>query len=290
MPLDSPPSGLLVRWKLATQAAADPRLSRVDLAALLVILDHMNNASGEAWPSAETVAAKTGASVRSVIRSRLRLVALGYLIETAERGKPNRYRIGTPDAYVTPDTVVAPDAHVIQPLTPVSPTPDMGVTRPLTPVSAEPAYRTNLKNQPKEPTKKKRARDTRSVVGDSVSELVDLELPSKLKREVWQAYVEHRHRMGKKKRLTKSSALVCIELLRKWAHQGYDPNEIALTSIANGWQGLFEPSKPPVQSLADKVRRAAEDFADYQFGSAPTVDAKTAATLNERAARRLGDL
>ena len=123
-------SSLLLRWKSAMTAAADPRLSRVDLAAHLLILNYINNATGAAWPSAETVARGIGANVRSVIRARRKLVALGHLIETTMIGKPNRYRIGTPDTRVTPDMHVTPDTESTPPLTPVSLTPDTRVTDP----------------------------------------------------------------------------------------------------------------------------------------------------------------
>lgn len=147
-------SSLLLRWKSAMTAAADPRLSRVDLAAHMLILNYINNVTGAAWPSAETVARGIGANVRSVIRARRKLVALGHLIETTMIGKPNRYRIGTPDTRVTPDMHVTPDTESTPPLTPVSLTPDIPVTGPLTPVSAELVLMNQSKNQSKEPTKK----------------------------------------------------------------------------------------------------------------------------------------
>jgi len=159
----SPTSTLVARWKSAIAAASDPRLSRVDLAAHLLILGHINNATGEAWPSAETVARSIGANVRSVIRARRKLVALAHLSETTVTGKPNRYRIGTPDTRVTPDMHVTPDTESTPPLTPVSLTPDTSVIGPLTPVSPELVLINQSKNQSKEPDKKQRTRKTRAV-------------------------------------------------------------------------------------------------------------------------------
>ena len=253
-------SSLLLRWKSAMTAAADPRLSRVDLAAHLLILNYINNATGAAWPSAETVARGIGANVRSVIRARRKLVALGHLIETTMIGKPNRYRIGTPDTSVTPDMHVTPDTESTPPLTPVSLTPDIPVTGPLTPVSAELVLMNQSKNQSKEPTKK-RTQKARAGGQDQIHDLIALDLPEGLTRENWTAYVEHRAGMPKAKRLTATSAAMCLRKLKTWAAQGHDPNDIVCASIANGWQGLFEPKGPPATKPPGRVSVPSEQQA-----------------------------
>ena len=265
-------SSLLLRWKSAMTAAADPRLSRVDLAAHLLILNYINNATGAAWPSAETVARGIGANVRSVIRARRKLVALGHLIETTMIGKPNRYRIGTPDTRVTPDMHVTPDTESTPPLTPVSLTPDTRVTGPLTPVSAELVLMNQSKNQSKEPDKKQRTRKARAGDRDQTNDLIALDLPEGLTRENWTAYVEHRAAMPKAKRLTATSAAMCLRKLKTWAAQGHDANDIVCASIANGWQGLFEPKGPP---------------ATKPPGSAPAPSAAKTDEINRKAAARM---
>lgn len=254
-------SSLLLRWKSAMTAAADPRLSRVDLAAHLLILNYINNATGAAWPSAETVARGIGANVRSVIRARRKLVALGHLIETTMIGKPNRYRIGTPDTRVTPDMHVTPDTESTPPLTPVSLTPDIPVTGPLTPVSAELVLMNQSKNQSKEPTKK-RTQKARADDQDQINDLIALDLPEGLTRENWTAYVKHRQGMTKAKRLTATSAAYCIRQLQAWVAQGHDANDIVCRSLANGWQGLIEPKGTPPRKPVSRVSVPTERHAD----------------------------
>lgn len=280
-------SSLLLRWKSAMTAAADPRLSRVDLAAHLLILNYINNATGAAWPSAETVARGIGANVRSVIRARRKLVALGHLIETTMIGKPNRYRIGTPDTRVTPDMHVTPDTESTPPLTPVSLTPDTRVTGPLTPVSAELVLMNQSKNQSKEPDKKQRTRKARAGDQDQIHDLIALDLPEGLTRENWTAYVEHRAAMPKAKRLTATSAAMCLRKLKTWAAQGHDANDIVCASIANGWQGLFEPKGPPATKPPGRVSVPSQQQA-ADINAAPSA-AKTD-EINRKAAARMSRL
>lgn len=310
-------NGLLARWRLALAAACDGRLTRADLAVLLVILDHINVQTGEAWPSAETVATTVGASVRSVIRARHRLVGKGLLTETIASGRPNRYRMGTPDNCATPDTRVTPDKDVTPPLTPVSPTPDTGVTPPLTPVSDEHAYRTSLENQLREPTESSRAkrahkrdRKERAAASSRSKRSVELEvikgmaLPASLTRESWHNFVEHREAMPKQKRLTRKAAELSLRKLEGFAAEGHDPNEIVDEAIANGWQSLYAPkaSGRAPGSLADRVRRSAEDFANYDFSGKASPPRRPAAhtahgpseaeaeRMNAEAERRLAKL
>lgn len=64
-------------------------------------------------------------------------------------------------------------------------------------------------------------------------------LPEKIDSGAWWQWIEYR----KQRKL--SCAKMCIEQqvanLSAWADAGHDPGEIIRASIANGWQGLFEP-------------------------------------------------
>ena len=72
-----------------------------------------------------------------------------------------------------------------------------------------------------------------------------LELPEKIDSGSWLLWIEYR----RQRRL--SCARMCVEQqlanLSAWADAGYDPGEIIRASIANGWQGLFEPKTKPAQ-------------------------------------------
>ena len=274
-------SSLLLRWKSAMTAAADPRLSRVDLAAHLLILNYINNATGAAWPSAETVARGIGANVRSVIRARRKLVALGHLIETTMIGKPNRYRIGTPDTRVTPDMHVTPDTESTPPLTPVSLTPDTRVTGPLTPVSAELVLMNQSKNQSKEPDKKQRTRIARAVLDSDFDRFWEKYPKKEAKQDAekaWRQVDGKQHVDAILKDLERS-----IEA-RRWSEKKFTP--LPATYLrGERWKDEWEP-----ESLTDRVRRTAEDFGNYQFGSAPAPSAAKTDEINRKAAARMSRL
>ena len=275
-------SSLLLRWKSAMTAAADPRLSRVDLAAHLLILNYINNATGAAWPSAETVARGIGANVRSVIRARRKLVALGHLIETTMIGKPNRYRIGTPDTRVTPDMHVTPDTESTPPLTPVSLTPDTRVTGPLTPVSAELVLMNQSKNQSKEPDKKQRTRKARA------GEQIDAEESF---ARFWKAYPRKEAKQDAEKAWRQVDGKQHVDAIledlersieaRRWPEKKFTP--LPATYLrGKRWTDEWEP-----ESLTGRVRRTAEDFGNYQFGSAPAPSAAKTDEINRKAAARM---
>lgn len=95
--------GLLAQWQLVLLASKDQRLSRVDVACLMAILDRFNpnqrDAQGRlvSWPGLQKVARDTGANRSSVVRSIGRLVDFAYLErESGNRIQSNRYRIGEP--------------------------------------------------------------------------------------------------------------------------------------------------------------------------------------------------
>lgn len=62
-------------------------------------------------------------------------------------------------------------------------------------------------------------------------------LPDWLDKEKWEAYVKTRSAKARKP----ESLNAALEKLSAFRTAGHDPNEIIATSLANGWQGLFEP-------------------------------------------------
>jgi hypothetical protein len=66
----------------------------------------------------------------------------------------------------------------------------------------------------------------------------DIEIPSCVKKEIWQEWIAFRKE--KKQKLTSTGTKRQFAFLQRQYEQGADPNEIIIQSIQNGWTGLFE--------------------------------------------------
>jgi hypothetical protein len=118
----------------------DPELTGSRLVILLSLADHANDA-GECWPSIERIATRVRLSPRNVMRQLDELERIGYLTIRRSIGRHNTYVVHrTPDASVTGDKNVTPDASVTG-------TPDASVTPPLTPASPEPLVNHQINRQ-----------------------------------------------------------------------------------------------------------------------------------------------
>ncbi|HBV3319032.1 TPA: replication protein [Klebsiella pneumoniae] len=108
----------------------------------------------------------------------------------------------------------------------------------------------NINNPPKSP---------RAVSFDALA----VQLPDWLSAEIWSSWVAYRRDL-KKPIKSQQTVTQAINLLDRCRLNGYSPEEIINRSIANGWQGLFEPNgtKPqPSQQV-----RVAENFAGKDYG------------------------
>ncbi|RMA11865.1 replication protein [Klebsiella pneumoniae] len=108
----------------------------------------------------------------------------------------------------------------------------------------------NINNPPKSP---------RAVSFDASA----VQLPDWLSAEIWSSWVAYRRDL-KKPIKSQQTVTQAINLLDRCRLNGYSPDEIINQSIANGWQGLFEPNgaKPqPSQQV-----RVAENFAGKDYG------------------------
>ena len=108
----------------------------------------------------------------------------------------------------------------------------------------------NINNPPKSP---------RAVSFDASA----VQLPDWLSAEIWSSWVAYRRDL-KKPIKSQQTVTQAINLLDRCRLNGYAPEEIINRSIANGWQGLFEPNgaKPqPSQQV-----RVAENFAGKDYG------------------------
>lgn len=108
----------------------------------------------------------------------------------------------------------------------------------------------NINNPPKSP---------RAVSFDASA----VQLPDWLSAEIWSSWVAYRRDL-KKPIKSQQTVTQAINLLDRCRLNGYAPDEIINQSIANGWQGLFEPkgAKPqPRQQV-----RVAENFSGKDYG------------------------
>lgn len=108
----------------------------------------------------------------------------------------------------------------------------------------------NINNPPKSP---------RAVSFDALV----VQLPDWLSAEIWSSWVAYRRDL-KKPIKSQQTVTQAINLLDRCRLNGYAPEEIINRSIANGWQGLFEPNGTKPQP--SQQGRVAENFAGKDYG------------------------
>lgn len=108
----------------------------------------------------------------------------------------------------------------------------------------------NINNPPKSP---------RAVSFDALA----VQLPDWLSAEIWSSWVAYRRDL-KKPIKSQQTVTQAINLLDRCRLNGYSPEEIINRSIANGWQGLFEPNGAKPHS--SQQVRVAENFAGKDYG------------------------
>ncbi|HHB8007462.1 TPA: replication protein, partial [Klebsiella pneumoniae] len=108
----------------------------------------------------------------------------------------------------------------------------------------------NINNPPKSP---------RAVSFDASA----VQLPDWLSAEIWSSWVAYRRDL-KKPIKSQQTVTQAINLLDRCRLNGYAPEEIINRSIANGWQGLFEPNSAKPQP--SQQVRVAENFAGKDYG------------------------
>ncbi|HDU1485773.1 TPA: replication protein [Klebsiella pneumoniae] len=108
----------------------------------------------------------------------------------------------------------------------------------------------NINNPPKSP---------RAVSFDASA----VQLPDWLSAEIWSSWVAYRRDL-KKPIKSQQTVTQAINLLDRCRLNGYSPEEIINQSIANGWQGLFEPKGAKQPSRVPS--RVSENFAGKDYG------------------------
>lgn len=114
----------------------------------------------------------------------------------------------------------------------------------------------NINNPPKSP---------RAVSFDALA----VQLPDWLSEEIWSSWVAYRRDL-KKPIKSQQTVTQAINLLDRCRQNGYSPDEIINQSIANGWQGLFEPKGSRPQRRQES--RVTERFADKDYGKTEIPD------------------
>ncbi|HCI6633702.1 TPA: replication protein [Klebsiella quasipneumoniae subsp. similipneumoniae] len=114
----------------------------------------------------------------------------------------------------------------------------------------------NINNPPKSP---------RAVSFDASA----VQLPDWLSAEIWSSWVAYRRDL-KKPIKSQQTVTQAINLLDRCRLNGYSPEEIINQSIANGWQGLFEPKGARQQRRQES--RVTERFADKDYGKTELPD------------------
>ena len=114
----------------------------------------------------------------------------------------------------------------------------------------------NINNPPKSP---------RAVSFDASA----VQLPDWLSAEIWSSWVAYRRDL-KKPIKSQQTVTQAINLLDRCRLNGYSPDEIINQSIANGWQGLFEPKGARPQRRHEP--RVTERFADKDYGKTEIPD------------------
>ena len=114
----------------------------------------------------------------------------------------------------------------------------------------------NINNPPKSP---------RAVSFDASA----VQLPDWLSAEIWSSWLAYRRDL-KKPIKSQQTVTQAINLLDRCRLNGYSPEEIINQSIANGWQGLFEPKG--ARSQRRQESRVTERFADKDYGKTEIPD------------------
>lgn len=83
--------------------------------------------------------------------------------------------------------------------------------------------------------------DTKTKSKKATKDFKEIDLPSYIDKETWNDFVEHRRQI--KKPLTELAVKRLFLDFEKWNKKGLDVNSAINQSIANGYQGVFEPKQ-----------------------------------------------
>lgn len=196
-------------------------------AVLIVLANHAGD-DGACWPSLDRIAAHSGLAKRTVQDALAALASRGIIADEGPSGhRTTRYRVNmAPRATVAPPATVARAATVAPDATEQwrEPPQNSGASRHQT--LNEPSLNLFEEKGARKPRRK--------GGGDPLPDP-----PAWLDAAAWGRFVSHRAAM--RKPLTPDAAALTWRKLGDMRRRGGDPAAALDASVANGWQGVFEP-------------------------------------------------
>jgi hypothetical protein len=89
--------------------------------------------------------------------------------------------------------------------------------------------------------------NNKEVIKEGLKEDKGIVIPDFINSQNWNDFVEHRRQM--KKPLTERAIIATIQKLTDWHKAGLNANDALMASVANGWQGIFEPKSQKKKML-----------------------------------------
>lgn len=192
---------------------------------LLMLANHSNGHTGQCTPSHKLMAQECCMGV-STLKGHLQALADVGIIRIIHRSHegvslPNQYQLNMrlPGQDLTDPSQILAEGGSDS---------DRGVGQIL---ATEPGNlnqeRNQERNQKKTPAKPARF------------DPLTIELPGAVPNQAWADWIAYRRK--RKLSTTELTARTQLTRLAEWAAKGHKPAQIIADSIANGWQGLFEP-------------------------------------------------
>ena len=88
-------------------------------------------------------------------------------------------------------------------------------------------------------------------------------LPAGIDKELWQAFVDMRKKMGTRAPFTEFGQKLVLMKLERFMEWGYDPNESLRESIERGWRGVFPQGEPKRKEWKSGSAQLSADDKDY---------------------------
>ena len=227
-------------------AAWEIPLADSDKLVLLALADWSDD-KGNCWPSIAQLADKCTKGERTIQLSIHRLVDMGHVTRTEIAGKGCRYIV-----------------HPRRECTPAENAPrsdDAPADVAPTPAAAAP----NTPSKPQVPSRAK------ALSGKRKRAKPVFELPDWVPTDAWAAFAEMRRAMHRVP-FTDAAKKGIVDKLERLKAQGHDPAACLLSSVINGYRGVFPPKDigndngHPAKPSSDTDRQRTAAFAKLQAG------------------------
>ena len=199
----------------------DGRLSFWQIKVLLALYSFRNRNTDLVYPTRESISKRCGIRPSSISKTTTELVKLGWL-EKAGKGGNNKatvYRVTVPNFSTVQESCTVQESSTV--------TVQESCTR-----------KNTIKEYPvvkKPKIDLERVRATPRTIRGSLAAFPELNIDP----ETWEEFKNHRKKI--KKPMTPYAEKLILKKLVKFKEQGHEPNECLEATIANGWQGVFEP-------------------------------------------------